>query len=190
LSAIVESALDTVRLEAEQKGLTLARRVAADVPDGLVGDGVRLRQVLLNLLSNAVKFTERGEVSLRVEAIARQDDAVRLEFAVSDTGIGIPPEKQQSVFEAFVQADGSTTRRYTGAGLGLSIASQLAELMGAGAHEPAGQRRRRPDPVSVVAARDGSAEGGAAEAGVTAYGPAPADLSASRGSPPRPSGFR
>ncbi|WP_254637071.1 ATP-binding protein, partial [Achromobacter sp. GbtcB20] len=96
----------------------------------LLGDPMRLQQVLLNLVGNAVKFTERGEVVLAVELTARTESAVRLRFAVRDTGIGIAPQVQQRMFEPFSQGDSSTSRKYGGAGLGLTIARRLAGLMG------------------------------------------------------------
>jgi two-component system, sensor histidine kinase and response regulator len=118
---------------AHQKGLELACDIAPEAPRGLVGDPSRLRQVLLNLLGNALKFTERGEVVLRValESVSPpgREEAV-LHFSVSDTGVGIPPEKQQVIFDAFAQADSSTTRRYGGTGLGLAISMRLVEMMG------------------------------------------------------------
>ena len=115
---------------AQSKGLELALRIAPDVPDALVGDVGRLRQVVVNLVGNAIKFTERGEVVVRVDVAERADREVELHFAVSDTGIGIPREKQAAIFEAFQQADTSTTRVYGGTGLGLTISSRLVELMG------------------------------------------------------------
>ncbi len=122
--------LRTLGLRAHQKGLELAGRIAPDVPDRLVGDAPRLRQVLINLVGNAIKFTERGEVVVQVEKEAEEAGDVVLRFVVADTGIGIPREKQRLIFEAFAQADGSTTREYGGTGLGLSIAAQLVDLMG------------------------------------------------------------
>ena len=122
--------LRTLGLRAHQKGLELAGRIAPDVPDRLVGDAPRLRQVLVNLVGNAIKFTDQGEVVVQVEKEAEEAGAVVLGFLVADTGIGIPRDKQELIFEAFAQADGSTTREYGGTGLGLSISAQLVELMG------------------------------------------------------------
>jgi PAS domain S-box-containing protein len=126
---------DTMRalaLRAQQKGLELACHVRADVPDGVVGDPGRLRQVIVNLVGNAIKFTERGEVVVRVERAAPEENGAdfTLHFSVSDTGIGIPPEKRERIFEAFTQVDASTTRKYGGTGLGLTISGQLVNLMG------------------------------------------------------------
>ena len=115
---------------AEAKGLELSFRVAPDVPDRLVGDDGRLRQVVVNLVSNAIKFTERGEVVVEVEKEWQRDGQVALHVVVRDTGIGIAPERRQAIFSPFTQADGTTTRRYGGTGLGLSISSQLVHLMG------------------------------------------------------------
>jgi PAS domain S-box-containing protein len=130
LHDVINGVIDTIRVTADAKGLDLRYDLARDVPDRLTGDSVRLRQILLNLMANAVKFTERGVVGLAVDLDAQSRHEAVIRFAVSDTGIGIAPEKQQLIFEAFAQADGSTTRRYGGTGLGLSIASQLAKLMG------------------------------------------------------------
>ncbi len=124
---------DTVKalgLRAQEKGLELACEILPDVPDSLEGDPTRLRQILLNLVGNALKFTDAGEVVVKVEIEEEKDDAVMLHFAVKDTGVGIPLEKQQIIFEAFAQADNSTTRHYGGTGLGLSISSRLVNLMG------------------------------------------------------------
>jgi two-component system sensor histidine kinase/response regulator len=117
-------------LRAAEKGVELACHIMSDVPEALLGDAGRLRQILLNVMGNAVKFTSEGEVVLRVSAQSVSSNRVTLHFAVSDTGIGIPTEKQHQIFQAFTQADTSTTRRYGGTGLGLAIALRLVELMG------------------------------------------------------------
>ena len=122
--------MKTLSLRAHQKGLELAFEIEPDVPDGLIGDPGRLRQIIVNLIGNAIKFTEKGEVVLQVEAEFRNQDSIRLHFTVADTGIGIPTDKQAAIFEAFQQADGSMTRKYGGTGLGLTISSRLVELMG------------------------------------------------------------
>jgi len=115
---------------AQEKKIELLCHVLPDVPDDLVGDATRLGQVIVNLVSNALKFTDSGEVVLRVQLSTRAGQEAELHFTVSDTGIGIPSEKQESIFQPFAQADGSTTRKYGGTGLGLAIANQLVELMG------------------------------------------------------------
>src|SRR5262249_32870432 len=106
--------------------------IAPDLPATLVGDPVRLQQVIGNLVGNAVKFTDHGHVLLNVREEHRRDQFTLLHFSVSDTGIGIPEDKQESIFHAFSQADGSTTRRFGGTGLGLSISSALVRLRGGG----------------------------------------------------------
>ena len=126
----VGDAAKLLALRAAEKGIELACHITPDVPEILVGDAGRLRQVLLNVLGNAVKFTSVGEVVLRVDVETTKVDRVTLHFAVTDTGIGIPPEKQRQIFSAFTQADSSTTRRYGGTGLGLAIVLRLVELMG------------------------------------------------------------
>ncbi|MCK5147501.1 response regulator [bacterium] len=123
-------AIHTVAYKASERDLELVFHVLSDVPDAIVGDPSRVRQVLLNLLSNAVKFTKSGEVVLRVKNVKKDNDQVELHFSVLDTGIGIPAEKQQMIFDAFTQADGSTTRKFGGTGLGLAISSKLIEIMG------------------------------------------------------------
>jgi len=125
----VEDAVRLLGPRAAEKSLELACRVAPDVPDALVGDAGRLRQVLLNLVGNAIKFTDRGEVVTEVRVDDQPDGAVTLQFQVRDTGIGIAPEQQVAIFDAFVQADSSTTRRHGGTGLGLTISAQLVALM-------------------------------------------------------------
>jgi PAS domain S-box-containing protein len=126
----VEDAIRVLALRAHHKGLELACDIRPEVPKALAGDPLRLRQVVVNLVGNAIKFTDRGEVVLRVQPECLLDGEVRLHFSVTDTGIGIPAEKQKLIFEAFSQADSSTTRRYGGTGLGLAISQQLIELMG------------------------------------------------------------
>jgi CheY-like chemotaxis protein/HPt (histidine-containing phosphotransfer) domain-containing protein len=117
-------------LRAQTKSLELACHITADVPDAVIGDPSRLRQVVMNLVGNAIKFTEKGEVVVRVAKESIWEGGCELHFSVQDTGIGIPREKQTTVFEAFTQADGSTTRKYGGTGLGLTISSKLVEMMG------------------------------------------------------------
>jgi PAS domain S-box-containing protein len=126
----LEKVTEMVMARAHEKGLALVCEIAPDVPTELVGDSTRLRQVLLNLLGNAIKFTQSGEVSLRVAPDAGSLVPTALRFTVSDTGIGIPAEKLGRVFERFTQADSSTTRRFGGSGLGLTISKRLVELMG------------------------------------------------------------
>ena len=130
LRAVVAEAARGVGVAADAKGLELSYRVAPDVPDRLVGDDGRLRQVLLNLMSNAVKFTARGQVVLEIEKEWQQAGEVALHGVVRDTGIGIPPERREAIFEPFTQADGSTTRQFGGTGLGLTISSQVVAAMG------------------------------------------------------------
>ncbi len=120
----------TLALRAHEKNLELVVDIQADVPEMLIGDPVRLRQILINLLGNAVKFTQQGEVVLRVETEAETGESTLLHFSVRDTGIGIPKERQELIFAAFTQADNSTTRKYGGTGLGLTITARLVELMG------------------------------------------------------------
>jgi signal transduction histidine kinase/DNA-binding response OmpR family regulator len=126
----VGDTMKALALRAHKKGLELACHISSDVPDALVGDPGRLRQILVNLAGNAVKFTDRGEVIVRVETESRTSEEICLHFAVRDTGVGISLDKQRSIFEPFVQADGSTTRRYGGTGLGLAIATKLVRMMG------------------------------------------------------------
>ncbi len=130
LTDLLEKVKEMVAIRAQEKGLTLVCEVAPAVPVDLVGDPTRLRQVLLNLLGNAIKFTESGEVALRVAPEAGAGIPGTLRFTISDTGIGIPDDKLGAVFERFTQADSSTTRRYGGSGLGLTISKRLVELMG------------------------------------------------------------
>jgi CheY-like chemotaxis protein len=123
----LETALKTLALPAHQKGLELICDVHADVPHAVSGDANRLRQIILNLVGNAIKFTSAGEIVLRVQKASSTD--ANLQFTVADTGIGIAPERQQSIFNPFVQADSSTTRQYGGTGLGLTISARLVAMM-------------------------------------------------------------
>jgi signal transduction histidine kinase/CheY-like chemotaxis protein len=125
----LEETARALALRAHEKGLELVCEIKPDVPEFIVGDPVRIRQVVVNLLGNAIKFTERGEVALEVALESQHGDQVQLHFIVRDTGIGIALEKQQMIFEAFSQADGSTTRKYGGTGLGLTISALLVEAM-------------------------------------------------------------
>jgi len=127
---IMEDVIHVFGERAQAKGLEIACRVAPGVPDRLRGDPVRLRQILVNLVNNAIKFTHEGEVIVSVEVTESSGESALLRIAVRDTGIGIPAEGQDRIFEPFSQADGSTTRNYGGTGLGLSIVRQLVELMG------------------------------------------------------------
>ncbi len=130
LRQTIEEAVELFAEPAGKKGLELTCFVPEETPDTVIGDPVRLRQVLLNLLGNAVKFTQQGEVSLWVHCLSTEAGRVTLKYDVKDTGIGIPKEAQKQLFAAFSQADGSTTRRFGGTGLGLAIVRQLVHLMG------------------------------------------------------------
>ena len=132
LRECVEGALDLLANSTAEKGLDLAYMIDPETPEAIVGDVTRLRQILVNLLSNAVKFTEQGEVVVSVssEEVSSVDDTCLLHFAVRDTGIGIPPDRMDRLFQSFSQVDASTTRRYGGTGLGLAISKRLSELMG------------------------------------------------------------
>jgi two-component system, sensor histidine kinase and response regulator len=129
LRETVEDTVRSLAVRAHGQGIELACRIAPDIPETVVGDRVRLRQVLTNLVGNAVKFTPRGEVVMDVRSAGDGNGRTRLQFSVVDTGIGIPQEKLESIFKAFEQADASMTRRYGGTGLGLAISSRLIELM-------------------------------------------------------------
>ena len=171
LEELVDKTLETMRLRAHTKGLELAARILPAAPRNLLGDPLRLRQILINLLGNAIKFTEKGEVVLTVDvpepAAGRglaDPAAVRLRFSVADTGIGIPADKLGAIFGGFSQADASITRRFGGSGLGLMIVGRLARLMG-GTVEVESEFGRgstfsvtvalRPDPQPAAAARRG-----------------------------------
>lgn len=130
LSDVVDHLLRTFAIVADQKGVELIGNIESGVPDRIVGDSVRLQQVLGNLINNAIKFTPQGHVLVDVREVGRRNGRSELHFSISDTGIGIPEDKHRDIFEAFHQADGSTTRRFGGTGLGLSICARLVSLMG------------------------------------------------------------
>ncbi len=130
LSDCLSETMKSLAVRAHQKNLELVCDLDADVPDAVIADASRIRQVLINLTGNAVKFTDQGEVVLRVSCDQRTQSDCLLHFRVSDTGIGIPQEQQAHIFEAFMQADSSTTRKYGGTGLGLAISSRLVDMMG------------------------------------------------------------
>ncbi|MBT3606291.1 MAG: response regulator [Candidatus Latescibacteria bacterium] len=126
----LRNTMNTLAIRAQEKGLELAYQVLPEVPNLLVGDPVRFRQIFFNLVGNAIKFTEEGEVIVRVTVVSQTKETVDLELSISDTGIGIAKDRQQQIFESFAQADSSTTRQYGGTGLGLPIVSHLVEVMG------------------------------------------------------------
>jgi two-component system, sensor histidine kinase and response regulator len=126
----LEATLKTLALRGHEKGLELLCEIAPEVPEVVEGDSSRLRQIVTNLVGNAIKFTIEGEVAVKVELEAEDGDNRRLHFIVSDTGVGIAPEKQKLIFDPFSQADSSTTRKYGGTGLGLTISSRLVTMMG------------------------------------------------------------
>jgi len=126
----LESALKTLAIRADEKGLELLCEVAPEVPEVARGDNTRLRQVLLNLVGNGIKFTEEGEIAVKVRQQAKDEHGLLLHFTVSDTGIGIPENKRDLIFDPFAQADSSTTRKYGGTGLGLTISNRLVHMMG------------------------------------------------------------
>jgi CheY-like chemotaxis protein len=132
LPRAVGKVVNALSVRAYEKGLELVCGLAADLPEYVVGDPLRLRQVLMNLIGNAIKFTPEGQVAVRVEreGLGTGDRTIALRFSVSDTGIGIAPEDQNRIFSPFTQADASTTRRYGGTGMGLAISQRLVTLMG------------------------------------------------------------
>jgi signal transduction histidine kinase/CheY-like chemotaxis protein len=130
LRECIRGPIDLLAVRAAQKKIALCSEVSPTVPDRLIGDPLRLQQVLINLLGNALKFTEEGAVGLEITAELARNGEVLLMFEIKDTGIGISPEKQETIFEAFTQADGSVARRFGGTGLGLTISSRLVSLMG------------------------------------------------------------
>ncbi len=129
LSDLIEKAIEILAMRANEKGLELACHLSPTVPCALIGDPHRLHQILVNLISNAIKFTDSGSVTVRVTEDPERPGPGAIRFSISDTGIGIPPDKRAAIFESFTQAHASTTRKYGGTGLGLTISRQLAELM-------------------------------------------------------------
>ena len=168
LRALMADAVKPLAVRAGQKDVELMLHIGSDVPEYFAGDPTRLRQVLVNLVGNAVKFTEAGEIVVAVSLAEEGGDSHYVHFEVRDTGIGVPPGKQAAIFDSFSQADGSTTRKYGGTGLGLTIASQLVRMMGGRiwvesrpgegsqfhftAHLAAGQRPADAAPVAVTLA--------------------------------------
>jgi signal transduction histidine kinase len=130
LRQTIQEAVNLHAATAQQKGLQLTTVVADNLPEELVGDQLRLKQILLNLLGNAIKFTEQGSVTLQAALLQGPDCPPQLQLVVEDSGIGIAPEQQQQIFAPFAQADSSTTRKYGGSGLGLAICNRLTGLMG------------------------------------------------------------
>jgi len=126
----LENLADILAVQAHEKGLELTFHIKPDVPTALIGDPARLRQIIINLAGNSIKFTKKGEISIRVSTKKKENSSILLHFMVSDTGIGIPPDKIDKIFESFTQAGSSTTREYGGTGLGLTISKQLVEMMG------------------------------------------------------------
>ncbi len=152
LHGIVNEDIQFFQGRVKKKNLKLNCHIREDVPDELVGDPVRLMQVITNLIDNAIKFTERGEINIHVVVREETTSTVQLHFWVQDTGVGVPPRKQQAIFNAFTQADSSTTREYGGTGLGLTICAQLLELMGGKIwlENNASFKRRKGDAVSLA----------------------------------------
>jgi two-component system, sensor histidine kinase and response regulator len=132
LTDLIEGVAQTMASRAETKGIELVVFEDQLIPSLVRGDPGRLRQIIVNLVENAIKFTEKGEILIRTDLKEAHEDQIRVRFTIADTGIGIPKDRQKAIFERFVQADGSTTRRFGGTGLGLTISKQLAEMMGGG----------------------------------------------------------
>ena len=130
LQTLLEQCCNLLRFKADEQDIELKFKISTDVPEMLKGDPLRLRQILINLGNNAIKFTQKGSVNIGVELQERQDERMTLHFTVADTGIGMSQEQQQNLFQAFAQADSSTSRKYGGTGLGLTISKKLTEMMG------------------------------------------------------------
>jgi signal transduction histidine kinase len=129
LEDVFDHLANLIGLKTEENGLELMFDMPAEYPSALIGDPLRLGQILINLGNNAVKFTEQGEIVISVEVLEEEEKTAKLHFAVRDTGIGLTPEQQKKLFQSFSQADASTTRKYGGTGLGLTISKKLTELM-------------------------------------------------------------
>ncbi|MBC8419855.1 MAG: hypothetical protein H8E10_14795, partial [Desulfobacterales bacterium] len=157
LRVTLENATDSLALKAHEKGLELVCHIQPDVPTALIGDPGRLRQIIVNIAGNSLKFTEEGEIVIRVEMESESDDSVKLHFMVSDTGIGIPQDKLDSIFKSFEQVDGSTTRKYGGTGLGLSITRQFVEMMGGEIKVESPNRFRLEEDSNIPACAEASA---------------------------------
>ncbi len=144
MSDLLQSVTDMMQLRAQQRGLSLTSAIAEGTPERVVGDVVRIKQILLNLVSNAVKFTHQGGIDIRIGREHTSDHVVSISFEVQDSGIGIPPEALKNLYQPFVQADGSVNRKYGGTGLGLSISKRMVELMGGqiGVHSEVGKGTR------------------------------------------------
>ncbi|MCK4828966.1 response regulator, partial [bacterium] len=130
LQKLMDSVTNTFTFKAQEKNLTISGSITPSTHHGLSGDEHRLRQILINLVGNAIKFTEKGDITVLADSIEQNNDDIIIQFSVTDTGIGIPPETQLKIFDGFSQADGSVTRVYGGTGLGLTISKKLIELMG------------------------------------------------------------
>ena len=130
LSSTIDYLLDQISFKANEKDLEINTVIDETIPSVLIGDEYRLVQILINLMGNAVKFTNEGEILLKIETVLRKEKDITIHFMIQDSGIGIPPEKIEKIFDSFTQADGSTTRKYGGTGLGTSISKMLVELMG------------------------------------------------------------
>ena len=130
LDEVLDHLATLVTLKAQEKGLEVLFSVSEDVPYSLVGDPLRLGQILTNLANNAVKFTERGEIIVNISLLKEENNQVELQFSVKDTGIGLTQEQIGKLFQSFSQADATTTRKFGGTGLGLTISKKLAEMMG------------------------------------------------------------
>ncbi|BDQ33636.1 ATP-binding protein [Pseudodesulfovibrio portus] len=130
LNECMDKTCSIIHPKADQRGLALSCNISPEIPDRLMGDSNRLKQILINLLGNAIKFTESGSIDLSIETMQNRDGRVALQFSVRDTGVGVPGDKLSAIFEAFTQADSSTTRQFGGTGLGLSISRELVQMMG------------------------------------------------------------